>query len=153
MTERIRPADIPQGLYSAMGDVEAYLKTLPFDPGLLELVRLRAAQLNGCAYCVEMHHLEAAAAGESEQRLYALCVWKETPFFSDKERALLAWTEKVTLLADNEISDELMAQMQQHFSQKEIANLTLAIAQTNSWNRLGKTFGMAPGRYKVGMHG
>lgn len=152
MTVRITAGDIPQGLYSAMGEVEAYLKTLPFDSKLLELVRLRAAQLNGCAYCVEMHHMEAAAAGETEQRLYALCVWQGTPFFNDKERALLEWTEQITLLPENKLSEELLARMQQHFSQQEIANLTLVIAQTNSWNRLAKTFGLSPGHYKAGMH-
>jgi len=152
MTTRIATIDIPQGVFSAMGQMEVYIKGLGLDLPLLELMRLRAAQINGCAYCVEMHHMEAAAAGETAQRLSALCVWQETPFFTEKERTVLEWTERVTLLSENEITHELFTRMQNHFSQNEIAHLTLTIAQTNSWNRLAKTFAMQPGHYTVGMH-
>ncbi len=152
MPERILTAEIPAELYNAMNGVEQYLKTIDFERGLLELLRLRAAQINGCAYCTEMHHLEAAAAGESEQRLYSLAVWRETPFYTDKERAILEWTERLTLLADNEVDTDLMEQMQHDLSTRQIIDLTMAVAQTNSWNRIAKTFGFQPGHYRVGMH-
>lgn len=113
-----------------------------------ELVRLRASQINGCAYCVDMHSLDARAGGETEQRLYALPVWRETPFFSERERAALLWTEKLTLISVDHVPDEVFEQVHQHFGEEELANLTLLIATINAWNRFGISFRAVPGNYK-----
>jgi AhpD family alkylhydroperoxidase len=119
---------------------------------LRELVKLRASQINGCAYCVDMHSLDARAGGEAEQRLYALPVWHETPFFTERERAALLWTEKLTLLSIDHVPDEVFEQVRQHFSEEELANLTLVIATINAWNRFGVSFRDVPGEYTPRKH-
>src|SRR5438270_3226797 len=120
----------------AMYRLEEPLRSSGLEPALRELVKTRASQLNGCAYCIDMHTKDARAAGESEQRLYALNAWRETPFYSDRERAALAWTESVTQIAQTQAPDDVYAGLQKHFSEKEIIDLTLAVAMINLWNRV-----------------
>jgi AhpD family alkylhydroperoxidase len=136
------------GVMRAMSGLDDYLAGCGLEPALRELVKLRASQINGCAYCVDMHSLDARALGETEQRLYALPVWQETPFFSDRERAALLWTEKLTLISLDHVPDQVYEQVRPHFSDEEMANLTLAIATINAWNRFGIGFRDVPGRYK-----
>jgi AhpD family alkylhydroperoxidase len=111
-------------------------------------VKTRASQLNGCAYCIDMHTKDARAHGETEQRLYALSAWRETPFFSERERAALAWTEAVTLVADAPIDEEDYADVRDHFDEKSLVDLTLAIVAINGWNRLSIAFATVPGSYR-----
>jgi AhpD family alkylhydroperoxidase len=110
-------------------------------------VKLRASQINGCAYCLDMHTKDARAAGETEQRLYTLSAWRETPFFSERERAALAWTEAVTLITGG-VSDALYEETRKHFSEKELADLTWAIVAINGWNRISISSRAVPGSYK-----
>lgn len=137
----------PQGL-AALRGLQAYVEGCGLEHSLLELVKTRASQLNGCAYCIDMHTKDARAAGESEQRLYALCAWRETPFFSERERAALAWTEALTRIAENDVDDPLYAELQRHFSEKEIVDLTLAVIAINGWNRLALPFRTPAGSYQ-----
>jgi AhpD family alkylhydroperoxidase len=141
-------AEAAPGAMAAINGLDTYLATCGLEPSLRELVRLRASQINGCAYCVDMHSLDARAGGETEQRLYALPVWHETPFFTDRERAALLWTEKLTLLAVDHVPDDVFAEVRPHFSDEELANLTLLIATINAWNRFGVSFRDVPGHYK-----
>jgi AhpD family alkylhydroperoxidase len=136
------------GALRAMNGLETYCADCGLEPGLQDLVKLRASQINGCAYCVDMHSLDARAGGETEQRLYALSVWRETPFFSERERAALLWTEKVTLISLDHVPDEVYEQVRAHFTEEELANLTLVIATINAWNRFAVSFRSVPGRYK-----
>jgi len=135
------------GVMRAMHALDSYLANCGLEPGLKELVKLRASQINGCAYCVDMHSLDARALGETEQRLYALSVWQETPFFTERERAALLWTEKLTLISLDHVPDEVYEQVRPYFSDEELANLTLAIATINAWNRFGIGFRDVPGHY------
>ncbi len=118
------------------------------EPSLLELVKLRASHLNGCAYCVDMHSKDARAQGEQEQRLYALPVWREAPFFSERERAALAWTEALTTVAGHGISDELFAATAKHFNETELVALTAAVVAINGWNRFAVAFAAVAGTYQ-----
>ena len=131
----------------AMDALETYIEQCAIEPELQDLVKLRASQINGCAYCVDMHSLDARANGEKEQRLYALPVWRETPFFTERERAALLWTETLTLLAQTHAPDEVFAQVRPHFSDRELADLTLVIGTINVWNRFGAGFRSEPGHY------
>jgi AhpD family alkylhydroperoxidase len=130
-----------------MHALETYNAECGIEPALQELVKLRASQLNGCAYCVDMHSLDARAGGETEQRLYALPVWQETPFYTERERAALLWTEQLTLIAQDHVPDEVYAQVRPRFTDAELANLTLIIATINAWNRFGIAFRSEPGHY------
>src|SRR3954463_16616335 len=125
----------PEGA-KAMGELHAFLRTCGLEHSLLELVKMRASQINGCAYCLDMHSKDARAAGETEQRLYVLNAWREAPFYSDRERAALAWTDAVTLVAETAIPDEVFDEVRPHFSDKELVDLTLAIGTINTWNRV-----------------
>jgi AhpD family alkylhydroperoxidase len=118
------------------------------DHSLLNLVWLRASQINGCAWCIDMHTKDARAMGETEQRLYLLNAWREAPFYSDRERAALEWTEAVTLVAVDHVPDEVYERVKPHFNEKELANLALAIAQINVWNRLNVAFRHIAGDYQ-----
>ena len=113
---------------------------------MLELVRLRASQINGCACCIDMHTKDARAEGETEQRLYATSAWEETPFFTDRERAALAWTESVTSIAWKHAPDEAYQAARQQFTEKELVDLTMAIIEINAWNRLAIPSARCPGR-------
>ncbi len=132
-----------------MRGLEHYInQSSGLEPSLRELVKTRASQLNGCAYCIDMHTKDARAAGETEQRLYALDAWRETPFYTDRERAALEWTEAITLISEDHAPDELFVRVRQFFSEEEMVNLTLAIASINSWNRLMIAFRAVPGTYQ-----
>jgi len=118
------------------------------EPALFELVKIRASQLNGCAYCIDMHTKDARRAGETEQRIYALNAWRETPFFSDRERAALEWTETLTRLADSHVSDELFERVRRQFDEAELVALTFAVIVINGWNRLSISFRPPVGTYQ-----
>jgi AhpD family alkylhydroperoxidase len=145
--ERLDYGKVAPGAMRAMNALSSYIKTTDLEQPLLELVRLRASQINGCAYCVDMHTKDARIAGETEQRLYALTVWKETPFFTDRERAALLWTESLTLISENHVPDEIYNQVRQQFSEKELVDLTLAVVLINGWNRFAIPFRDVPGTY------
>ncbi len=136
------------GAMKAMNALENYLENCDIERPLYELVKLRASQINGCAYCVDMHTKDARAAGETEQRLYMLSVWRETPFYSERERAALAWTEALTLIADSHVPDAIYDEVRPHFSDKELADLTLIIVTINGWNRFAISFRDEPGIYQ-----
>jgi len=119
------------------------------DKPLMELVKIRVSQINQCAFCIDMHTKDARALGETEQRIYALSAWRETPFFSDRERAALAWAEANTLLPQG-VSQQLFEEVRENFSEAQLANLTLAIATINAWNRFGVSFAPVPGSYQPG---
>ena len=119
------------------------------DKPLMELVKIRVSQINQCAYCLDMHTKDARALGETEQRIYALSAWRETPFFTDRERAALAWAEANTLLPQG-VSQQLFEEVREHFSEAQLINLTLAIATINAWNRFGVSFAPVPGSYQPG---
>jgi AhpD family alkylhydroperoxidase len=133
----------------ALGELHAFVKRCGLDHTLLELVKLRASQINGCAHCIDMHTKELRAAGESEQRLYLLNAWEESPFYSDRERAALAWTEALTLITEGHVTDEVYQRARAQFSEEELANLTLAIVAINGANRLNIAFRTVPGSYRV----
>ena len=137
----------PAGI-DAMRGLEAYVRQCGLEPSLLKLVKLRASQINGCAYCIDMHTKDARARGESEQRLYALSAWEETPFFTDRERAALAWTEAVTRVAEGHVPDAVFDLARKHFQEKGLVDLTLAVVAINGWNRLAIGFRAVPGSYK-----
>jgi AhpD family alkylhydroperoxidase len=118
------------------------------EPALFELVKIRASQLNGCAYCIDMHTKDARRAGETEQRLYALNAWRETPFFSERERAALEWTEALTRLADSRVSDALFERVRRQFDEAELVALTFAVIVINGWNRLSISFRPPVGTYQ-----
>ena len=128
--------------------LEKYIAESGLEPKLVHLIKMRASQINGCAYCLDMHSIDARAAGESEQRLYTLEAWRETPFFSDRERAALAWTESVTLIGQTNAPDDVYADLQKHFTEKEIVDLTLVVGAINLWNRLAISTRALPGHYK-----
>ena len=132
--------------------IEAYLHGSSLEHRLLHLVKTRASQINGCAQCLDMHTQDARAEGESEQRLYTLDAWRETPFFDERERAALEWTEAVTLVAATHVPDEVYERVRQHFSEQELIDLTLAVAQINTWNRLNVALRTVPGSYRAGMY-
>ncbi len=138
----------PEGV-KIMHAMERYLRECGLEQSLLHLVKVRASQMNGCAYCIDMHTKQARAHGESEQRLYALAAWRETPFFSDRERAALAWTEALTAVADTHVPDAVYERVRRHFDERELVNLTLAITTINSWNRIVIAFRTVPGTYQL----
>ena len=129
----------------------AQIEASGLEHSLLELVKMRASQINGCAYCLDMHSKDARAEGETEQRLYLLDAWRETSLYSERERAALAWTEAVTLVAQGHVPDDAYDEASNHFTEQELVALTLAIAAVNSWNRLNIAFRMEAGNYRPGM--
>ncbi len=138
----------PAGAFQAMYGVEQYVRNCGLDHQLIELMKMRASQLNGCAYCLDMHSKDARLAGETEQRLYALSAWRETPFFTERERAALEWTEALTLISNNHVPDDLYARVSAHFSEAEMVNLSMAVVAINGWNRLAISFRSVPGTYQ-----
>jgi AhpD family alkylhydroperoxidase len=148
MQPRLDFTKISPQAYQAMAGLESYVRNSGLERPLLELVKLRASQINGCAYCIDMHTKDARAAGESEQRLYALSAWRETPFYTDRERAALAWTEAVTLISDGHAPDEVYEETRRYFSEQELVNLIMAIVAINGWNRLAIGFRAVPGTYQ-----
>lgn len=146
--ERLDYSKAAPGAYKAFLHVNSYVNHSGLERSLLELVKTRASQINGCAYCVDMHTKDARANGETEQRLYALSVWRETSFYSERERAALEWTEALTLISQNNVPDELYERVRQHFNEEEIVNLSMAIIVINGWNRLAIPFRDVPGSYQ-----
>jgi AhpD family alkylhydroperoxidase len=149
MTQRLNYVQAAPGGFQALRHLQEYVENSGLEHPLLELVKMRASQLNGCAYCLDMHSKDARAAGETEQRLYLLNAWREAPFYSARERAALAWTEAVTRISKTkDIPDALYAEAHQQFSDKELADLTFAIIAINGWNRLAIPFRSEPGHYQ-----
>jgi AhpD family alkylhydroperoxidase len=148
MQPRLDIQNIAPQAYRAMAGLESYVRNSGLEPALVELVKLRASQINGCAYCIDMHTKDARAGGETEQRLYGLTAWPETPFYTDRERAALAWTEALTLISQTHASDDVYEEARRHFSELEMVNLTMAIVTINAWNRLALGFRTVPGTYE-----
>ena len=148
MEARIDLTKISPAAYKAMAGLEGFVKESGLERSLLELVRIRASQINGCAYCLDMHSKDARAAGETEQRLYELNAWRETPFYSERERAALAWTEALTLVHQTHAPDDVYEEVRKRFTEEEVVSLTAAIVSINSWNRLAIGFRAVPGTYQ-----
>lgn len=153
MTQRLNYGAASSAGMKAMLGLQHHVDSCGLEHSLLELVKTRASQINGCAYCIDMHTKDARAAGETEQRLYLLNAWRESPFYSDRERAALAWTEALTTIAKTQdISDALYDEARAHFSDKELVDLSFAIIAINGWNRLAIPFRSEPGHYQPGDH-
>ncbi|MGB7189993.1 MAG: carboxymuconolactone decarboxylase family protein [Acidobacteriaceae bacterium] len=148
MEPRFNPYKAAPGAYKAMAGLEEYLHNSGLEAGLLHLVKFRASQINGCAYCLDMHSKDLRAGGESEQRLYTLEAWRECPWYSERERAALAWTEALTLITNGHVPDGVYQQVKPHFTEKELADLTLAITTINAWNRISIATRVEPGTYQ-----
>ncbi len=148
MEPRLNYAKAAPGIYHAMRGLEQYVHSSGLEASLIHLVKLRASQINGCAYCLDMHWKDLRAIGENEQRLYSLDAWRECPYYTDRERAAFEWTEAVTLVADGQVPDAVYDAVKPHFSEKELADLTLAIAAINAWNRLSIAARTVPGTYQ-----
>lgn len=152
MTERLDYKKASPGAFQAMLGMENYVRQCALEHSLLELVKTRVSQINGCAYCLDMHTKDARAAGETEQRLYLLGAWRETTFYSARERAALAWAEALTHLAGHGVPDELYEEAKQQFAEKEMVDLSLAIIAINGWNRLAVPFRAEAGTYQPAAH-
>lgn len=141
----------PQAMHAMLG-LEHYVQGSGLEERLLELVKMRASQMNGCAYCLDMHSKDARAEGETEQRLYGLSAWRETPYYSDRERAALEWTEAITDISHSHAEDEIYDRVRAHFSEDDMVKLTMAIVAINAWNRLAIGFRTPPGTYQPQAH-
>jgi AhpD family alkylhydroperoxidase len=148
MNTRFNYVKVAPGAYDAMLGLERYLKSSSVEERLLHLIKLRASQINGCAYCLDMHWKDLHALGETDQRMYSLDAWHECPYYSERERAALAWTEAVTLITNGHVPDDVYDAVREQFSEKELADLTLAVATINAWNRLAIAARVEPGRYQ-----
>lgn len=148
MHPRLEYKKIAPGAFEAMRGLGSYVRQSGLEPSLLELVRTRASQVNHCAYCLDMHTKDAGAAGESEPRLYSLSAWRETPFYTERERAALSWTEAVTRIADRSVPDELYQEARRYFTEKELVDLTMTVVAITGWNRLAISFRSMPGTYQ-----
>jgi AhpD family alkylhydroperoxidase len=149
MQARLDPREVAPEAMKVVSALHTYVRKSGLEHDLLELVKLRASQMNGCAWCMDMHTKELRAAGESEQRLYLLSAWRECPFYSERERAALAWTEALTSLADGNVSDDVFAQAGAQFSEEDLVKLTIAIVAINGANRINVAFRTVPGSYQV----
>jgi AhpD family alkylhydroperoxidase len=149
MRSRIEFIKAAPELLEAMQPLNDYVHNSGLEPSLIDLVVIRASQINGCAYCIDMHTKDARARGETEQRIYELDAWRETPFYSEREMAALAWTEAVTLIADGHVPDDVYEEARKQFTEVELVNLTITIGLINLWNRLSISFRSVPGRYKT----
>jgi AhpD family alkylhydroperoxidase len=150
MQARIDLRRVNPGIMQAMLGLERQVGQAGLDHKLIDLVRMRASQINGCAYCLDMHSKDARAKGETEQRLYGLDAWRETPYYSDRERAALEWTEALTLVAETRVPDDVYERVRAQFSEDELAHLSLAIVAINGWNRLNVAARTVPGGYVAG---
>jgi len=148
MEPRIDARRHAQEAQKAMYALEKYLSESGLEQGLMHLMKMRASQINGCAYCIDMHSKDARAFGETEQRLYELDAWRETPFYTDRERAALAWTEAVTLVSQTHVPDSVYEEVRKFFNEKEIVDLTLVVTTINAWNRLAIALRAVPGHYR-----
>ncbi|WAH38446.1 carboxymuconolactone decarboxylase family protein [Alicyclobacillus dauci] len=145
MEQRISGPKVAPEAYKIMYQFEKYTKTIGFDPKMMELIKIRASQINGCAFCLDMHARDARAIGETEQRIYCLNAWRESPFYNDVERVALELTETITLIATNRVSDDLYNRVRQHFDEKQYVDLIFLINTINSWNRLSISMNLVPG--------
>jgi AhpD family alkylhydroperoxidase len=150
MKARIDLMRVTPGVIQAMLGLERQVRQAGFDHKLLDLVRMRASQINGCAYCLDMHSKDARANGETEQRLYGLDAWRETPYYSARERAALEWTEALTLVSETRVPDDVYERVREQFSEDELVHLSLAIVAINGWNRLNVAARTVPGDYVPG---
>jgi AhpD family alkylhydroperoxidase len=148
MEPRIDYLKSARGAYHAMLGIEHYLQQCGLEESLQNLIKLRVSQINGCAYCVDMHWKDLRAAGESEQRLYGLDAWEESPYYTDRERAALTWAESVTNIQEGHVPDGVFERVKEFFNDKELADLTLAVTAINSWNRLSIAARTVPGTYQ-----
>ncbi len=148
MEMRIDPRKVAPEVFRAMFALETAVKATGLESNLLNLVKLRVSQINGCAYCIDMHSKDLRAEGESEERLYLLDAWRETDFYSDRERAALAWAEAVTLISHSHVPDDVYEEARQQFADDELAKLTLAVVAINGWNRFSIAFRAIPGKYQ-----
>ena len=148
MTRRFSYAKSAPGVFDAMDVLDQYVAACGLEESLLHLVRLRASQLNGCAYCIDMHWKDLRALGEGEQRLYGLDAWRESPYYSPRERAALDWAEAVTLIAGSHVPDAVYDAVRQHFTDKELCDLTMAVSAVNAWNRLSIASRLPAGTYE-----
>ena len=148
MTQRMDSYKVAPGGYKHLLALHRYLESSGLETNIIHLVYLRASQINGCAYCIDMHWKDLRALGESEQRLYMLNAWQESPGYSERERAALAWTEAVTLVSQDHVPDEVYRVAREQFSEAELANLTLAVALINAWNRMNVAFRREAGGYQ-----
>jgi AhpD family alkylhydroperoxidase len=147
MESRLEYAKVAPEAYRAMLGLGAYLARCGLEKGLLELIKIRVSQINGCAFCLDMHTKDARALGETEQRIYLLSAWRETPFYTDRERAAFTWAETLTQIGDG-VSDAAFAEVSQHFTEKEVVDLTWAVVSINGWNRVAISFRGVPGLYQ-----
>ncbi|WNG38376.1 carboxymuconolactone decarboxylase family protein [Archangium minus] len=152
MKARINIAAVSPGAYRAMLGLEKYLSECSLEEGLLHLIKLRASQINGCAYCIDMHWKDSRALGETEQRLYGLDAWEESPYYTDRERAAFLWTESLTNLGEGHVPDSVYEAVKPHFSEKELADLTMAVVTINAWNRIAIASRTVPGGYTPAAH-
>jgi AhpD family alkylhydroperoxidase len=150
MEPRLKYVDLASDGVRALVALEKFVHQSGLEESLIHLVKLRASQINGCAYCLDMHTKDARARGETEQRLYCLSAWRECPFYTDRERAALEWTEAVTLVSVDHVPDEVFERTRAQFSEKELANLNFAVVAINAWNRLAIPFRSVPGNYQPG---
>lgn len=148
MEQRLNYAEIAPEAFKIMLEFEEYAKTVDLDIRLIELIKIRASQINGCAFCLDMHTKDARSLGESEQRIYCLNAWRESPFYTEAERAALELTEAVTQISQNNVSDELYERVREHFDEKQYVDLIIIINTINSWNRLAIATKATPGRYE-----
>ena len=149
MHPRLNPREAAPDAMNAMSRLHGFVRNCGLEHTLLELVKLRASQMNGCAWCMDMHTKELRAAGETEQRLYLLSAWRECPFYTPRERAALAWTEALTSLGGGQVTDDVYSLAREQFNEEELVNLTVAIVAINGANRINIAFGTIPGDYKV----
>ena len=150
MEARFNYVKAAPGLFKVMLGLGQYLHECGLEESLLLLVDLRASQINGCAYCIDMHWKDLRHGGETEQRLYSLDAWRESPFYSDRERAALEWTEALTLITEGRVPDEVYERVRQQFNEKELSDLSLAVVTINGWNRLNISARTVPGDYQPG---
>lgn len=150
MEQRLNMLDHNREATHAMLGLEKYLTKSTIESSLLHLLKFRVSQINGCAYCLDMHSKDLRATGETEQRLYVLDAWREAPFYTDRERAALAWAEAVTLVAESHVPDEVYEEARKQFNEQELIDLTMAVVTINSWNRLSIAFRTTPGTYQPG---
>jgi AhpD family alkylhydroperoxidase len=148
MEQRFNYVKAAPGGYEAMIGLEQYLHDCGLEESLIHLVKLRASQVNGCAFCLDMHWKDLRAIGEEEKRLYSLDAWKECPYYTDRERAALAWTEALTLVTNGHVPDSVYAEVRAHFDERELSNLTLVVTTINAWNRLSIAARTVPGTYR-----
>ncbi len=148
MKPRLNFAEVPPEAYNAMLGLEKYLHSSSIEPGLIHLLKLRASQINGCAYCIDMHWKDLRALGETEQRLYGLDAWRESPYYSDRERAALDWIESLTLITEGHVPDDVYEHARSQFSERELVDLTMIGVTINAWNRIAISFRSEAGKYK-----